>query len=125
MATLEEAIQGVDASVNDLMRAMMEEGVPEFQINLVDKVLRPLITGIVIAHALQLPTDIVENSIVDTYVSGLVELFKRTHPGARTRKNADAVAIHAQQMVNDLSAQLSAEIQEQFAPKVELVNTRH
>lgn len=120
--TLEEQIQEASDQIDALLFSMQQADTSIFEMNFTDKVLRPAIHGLIAAHAVQTPTVQVENAIVDTFTSIIVELLKRTHKSrVKSRANADEAGIHAQQLVNQIAAQLSEMIDDQFAPKIELV----
>jgi predicted SnoaL-like aldol condensation-catalyzing enzyme len=120
--TLEESVKEASGHVDALIQSMVEAGTSTVEMNFADKVLRPAITGIIIAHATQTNVADVENAVIDTFTSTLIELVKRTHrSNVRTQKNADEVAIHIEQLLRQAASQLTQMVQDEFAPKVKLV----
>jgi hypothetical protein len=121
MATLEEAIKEASNHVDDLIHSMFVAGSSTVEMNFADKVLRPALAGIIVSHATQANPADVENAIIDTFTSVIVELVKRTHrSNIRTQKNADEVAVHVEQLLRQAAQQLTEMVHEEFAPKIKL-----
>lgn len=120
--TLEDQIKELSGHIDILIASMLAADTPEFEINFADKVLRPALIGITVGHAAGTPFQQVENAIVDTFGSIIMELMKRAHRNTRSRERADEVAIHVERILRELAHQCTEMVEDNFGPRIKLVS---
>lgn len=117
-AALPKVLQDQEDFVDQLIREMERAGIGKIGTTMVDKALRPILQGIVVAYVNGVAVDEVSHAIVNISAIGYANYLTRR---CKTRDQAiDA----AQEFVNLLSEELGENINLQFPAKVDLLKGR-
>lgn len=113
--SLEEALKSMNEQVDNIIAEMRAAKVPEVTVMFTGTIVRTGYASIIAAHGNKVPVTDVDEAMVSSIATLLLEYIGRVQPKNNKRKAIE----HAQLMINDISERLGDGINAKFTDGLE------